>query len=354
MTATTETRVLRMLDVHGTPSQRGRQQGEALRDVIAETIGRWSAAIERRHGVAAVDYFAELIATTTFVPTIEQYTPGLLDEVRGLADGANLPFETVFAYNLLDEEWEFSESRRAKKPGCTAACLTGIGVTPVVAQTMDIPTVHDGSQVAIRHKRDDGPDLAIFTGAGMIALNGANEHGIGVVVNNLSMLPHSFSGLPVMFMIRGALEQTSLADAARFVSDTPHAIGQHYLIGGPDGVVALEGAANGVARVETSGSRYVHANHPLANDAVQGDPAEIYANSDTFDRHNRAAQLIETASDQAGIEQTLMDEVVSIAPAVKSVYMTFGATSITCSAPPVVRVTAGPPHLAAWTDVPFV
>lgn len=94
-----------------------------------------------------------------------------------------------------------------------------------------------------------------MTGAGMIALNGANSAGIGVVVNNLSMLPSSRSGLPVMFIIRGILQQSTLAEAVAFAERVPHAIGQHYAIGSPDGIAGLEGAANGVMSTDVSSGR---------------------------------------------------------------------------------------------------
>jgi hypothetical protein len=353
MTATIGTRTLPVIEVAGSPVARGRVHGEALRDVIHETIGRWQAALAARHAIAADAYLAEFLANTHYLPAIERYTPALLDEVRGIAEGAELSFETALAYNLMDEEWAYGEARRARQPGCTVACLMPAAGAPVVAQTMDIPSLYDGSQVAIRHRRDDGPDLVIFTGAGMLALNGANAPGIGVVVNNLSMLPASDRGLPVMFMIRGVLERTTLAEAAAFVAQTPHAIGQHYAIGGPDGIVGLEGAANGVKRSDAGTERYVHANHPLANLEVVGDPSRQYRASTTFERHARASELIAEASDQAGIESLLEDTAAPISRAPKAGFMTFGGTSIACSVPPVVHITAGPPHEAPWTNVAF-
>jgi isopenicillin-N N-acyltransferase-like protein len=353
MAIAAEPGTLPVIACSGTPRERGRAHGEQLRGPIVAVLDRWRSSLAERHGTEVDRYITEFVANTRFLPTIELHTLGLLDEVRGIAEGAGQPFETMLAYNLMDEEWQYAEPRAAEQPGCTVACLVSDSSTPVIAQTMDIPSFYDGSQAAIHHKPDDAPEMLIFTGAGMLGLNGANAAGIGVVVNNLSMLPSSRAGLPVMFILRGLLEWTTLGDAVAFVENVPHAVGQHYAIGSPDGIAALEGAANGVVRVETSGRRYVHANHPVADEAVAGDQTEFYARSTTFDRYNRAAELIEYATDAAGIEAALSDVTVPISRLPKGGFMTFGATSITCSAPPVVRVAPGPPHDRTWTTIGF-
>jgi isopenicillin-N N-acyltransferase-like protein len=353
MSIAAEPRTLPILVCHGSSRERGRAQGEQFRETIAETVGRWRDVLTQRHGIDAGDYIAEFLASTSFVPAIERYTPGPLDEVRGIAEGAGQPFETMFAYNLMDEEWTYGKQRRGEAPGCTVACYAAEGAAPVIAQTMDIPPVHDGSQVAVHHKPDDGMELIVFTGAGMLNLNGANAAGVGVVVNNLDMLPSSRSGLPVMFVIRGILDCATLTEAAGFVEAVPHAIGQHYAIGSPEGVVGIEGAADTTARVSTGGPRYVHTNHPLAHDAAVADPERVYRGSTTFVRQQRAEALIAGVEDRTGIEELLSDEAAPISRVPRGGSMTFGATVIECSAPPVIRVAPGPPHQTPWIDVGF-
>ena len=83
--------------------------------------------------------------------------------------------------------------------------------------------------------------------AGMIGLTGCNDDGLAVVVNNLDMLPASPTGLPVAFVLRGILERRTLAAAVDFVSQVPHATGQHYGIAAPEGLASVEGWATGVA-----------------------------------------------------------------------------------------------------------
>jgi len=337
--------IARIVECHGSPAAMGEMHGEATRDLIAETLDAWRTLISGR-APAEFDPIARLLAETNFLPAIDRHAPDLLEEVRGIARGANQPFETMLVYNLMDEEWSFRTGRLG--PGCTAIAVEGVGI----AQTMDIPSVHDGSQVALRLRPDHGSEQIVFTGVGMLGLNGANRDGVGVVVNNLAQLPASSTGLPVMFMLRSILGQKSAAEAGAFVKSVPHAIGQHYLIGDPDQIISLEAAANGVYEVPVA-ERYVHANHPLANPASRSEAADMERRSNTHARSNAAKSLVREGSDQRDIECALEDRTAPISCAKRDGSMTFGGTSIELTSEPRVRIAFGPPHEAPWTDIPW-
>ena len=57
-------------------------------------------AVSRSHTPEWVERF---IADTNFQPAIEKWVPGMLDEVRGIAEGAELPFEEIYVFQLADE-----------------------------------------------------------------------------------------------------------------------------------------------------------------------------------------------------------------------------------------------------------
>lgn len=353
MGTTTARTVLRVVDALGTPRNLGRAHGEALRDEIDAGIGRWLDRIEQRHGDDPDAYVARFLAETDYLPATRCWTPALLDEVEGIAEGSGQRFARVLAFNLLDEEWEYDKRRAAQAPGCTVACLRdGGGGAPVLAQTMDIPALHDGTQAALRLRPDDAPAVIAFTYAGMIGLNGCNADGVGAVVNNLEVLPSSPSGLPVAFVLRGILARRTLADASAFVSSVPHATGQHYAVGGPDGIRAIEGWGNGVAEVPADGERYLHANHPLAADDLRGDPERAYAGSRTRERYAHVVANAPAAKGRDGVQALLADTTTPVSMANRGAgYMTFGAIAMELSVPPAVRIAPGPPHEAEWQDV---
>jgi isopenicillin-N N-acyltransferase like protein len=154
----------------------------------------------------------------------------------------------------------------------------------------------------------------------------------------------------VAFVTRGILKHESADAAGRWTESVPHAVGQHYLIGDPTELISIEGAANGTFRIPVS-DRYVHTNHALANRETRPETAEIERASNTRARFDRATHLAADASDQDDLQRILEDREAPISCARTAGFMTFGGISIGLSVPPTVRVTAGPPHEAPWTEI---
>ena len=133
---------------------------------------------------------------------------------------------------------------------------------------MDLPDYLDGFQI-IMHIVDHitGVESLVFSVAGLVALNGLNNYGIGVVCNNLGQLNHSKDGLPVAFVHRGVLERCSITEAKAYLQGITHASGQNYLLGCPGQIIDLECSANQVSEYIQPGRLYsvCHTNHPFTS-----------------------------------------------------------------------------------------
>ena len=336
----------------GSPAERGEQHGEALRGLIAEGLGRWAESIASIHGLAPDTHITGFVEGTDFLPAIRRCTPGLLDELAGIARGSAQPWQWIYAHNLLDEEWTWASARKAgTAPGCTVAGFAPEGDTTLLAQTMDIPNIHDGTQAVLRSEPDDGPAALIFTRAGMIGLTGCNENGLAVVVNNLDMLPASPTGLPVAFAIRGILQRRSLAAAVDFISQVAHATGQHYGIAAPEGLASVEAWATGVVVDAESGTRLLHTNHPLYTTETVGDLESRYQRSRTRQRLDYLEREAGPSRDVLGLQELLSDCTVPVSLGADRPSMTFGAVVYECTVPARMWVTPGPPHMHAYRQV---
>ena len=150
---------------------------------------------------------------------------------------------------------------------------------------MDIEAWNEGFQVLLRLE-DAGahPGALVFTVAGSLGLMGVNRSGIAVCVNALLQLSHRRDGLPVACVVRGLLACPTHGEAVDFLRRLPHASGQHYIVGGPDKLSALECSANAVRELDTT-DRILHTNHPFENDdfvapgAAANAPGSASANS---------------------------------------------------------------------------
>ncbi len=161
---------------------------------------------------------------------------------------------------------------------------------------MDLPSVHDGTQVVVIHEEQGAPTQAVFTAAGMIGLMGVNSAGVGVCVNNLDVLPAARSGVPVTFIERKILDTFSVEEAGYALHAMPHTIGQHYLIGDPTGLVSYEADAARVIGGSDELRVVAHANHPIYDPPAKPELEAVYAASNTRNRMSCMAALTEGAT----------------------------------------------------------
>ena len=260
---------LRIVELAGTPYQMGVTHGRALRTEIRELVGLWKRDLEKTYQVTAEVFIREFLKKTDFKPAMERWTPGLLDEVRGIADGADVDFDTMYAYQLIDEVWAIGPDVELSK--CTTvAAVKRNGRPAFVSQTLDIPAFYHGYQTVlrIRDERDEGLETLVFTIPGVVAANGLNSRSVGVCVNAVTQLAYSPKGLPVDFVIRGILRQKTYEQAVKFLEDVRPAAPQTYVLGGPREAAVFERSAGKMSRfVPFEGAEFsYHTNHPLIND----------------------------------------------------------------------------------------
>jgi predicted choloylglycine hydrolase len=351
---------LRVIELAGSPRELGLAHGEELRSTIGDGLRKWFAEIETRRRITGEAYVASFLAATDFIPSIETFTPALLEEVRGIAEGARQSFDTIFAYQLMDEEWWYrmslARSRHAVIEACSAIGVMRHDRTSLVAQNMDLPSVYDGTQVLFRLKPADAPEALVFGPAGMIGTTGLNRNGVAACCNSLPQLRHSADGLPVAFVFRGVQARETFDDAVAFLETIPHATGQNYLVGAPGAVKNLECSAGQVREVALAGAQVMHTNHPLANDDIDVDAARKERGSTTIERLERLRAELAGLGGRVTVEdakRTLSDRDVPVCVPRGSDWMTLGSLVMELSAVPVLHIAPGPPADTPYTRVGF-
>ena len=256
---------LHTIHLSGSPRSRGQQYGEGLRAAIIARDAAWKEQIAQHSGLTPGIFIERHLQSTDYLSAVRRWTPDLVEEIEGLAEGSGLDFAHVFAAQLMDEEWLFWGT--LEKPHHCSALASARPGFALAAQNMDLPCWMNGSQTLLRITGESGLESLVLTVAGMIGLCGMNSAGLGVVVNTLSELPSASDGLPVAFVSRALLQRASLAEARDFLLAVPHAAGQNYVLAGRDSVEDYECSAAGKARFSppaAQGSAVWHTNHPLA------------------------------------------------------------------------------------------
>jgi len=264
---------LRVIRLSGTALNRGRIHGEELRAEIHALNEAWVDAIGRAYGVPGETYLNAFLNYQAFEPAIIKRCPQLLDEMKGIAEGASLPFERILLLQLSDEEWVFGRMLWPKNAAaqfrskCTAFGLHDAEQRKTYAgQNMDIPPFHEGRQVILHILHEDSDlEAFIFASAGGLGFMGLNNAPLGVCCNTLMELSACNDGLPVAFVLRTLLERTSQDEAEAVLRSIRHASGQNYLIATREGVGTFECSASDIAKVVNRGEKHwiCHTNHAL-------------------------------------------------------------------------------------------
>jgi len=339
----------------------GKIHGTALKPEITELIERWKADLVKNYKVPTEDFIRKFLIHTDFRPSIERWTPGLLDEVRGIADGAGVDFDTMFAFQLIDESWVMSKDLGLDK--CTSiAAGTRRGAPAFTSQTVDVPAIYHGFPTVLRI-RDKGENLEtlVFTIPGVVAVNGLNSRSVGVCVNAVTQLAYSQKGLPVAFAIRGILRQKTYTHAVKFLQDIPPAAPQNYALGGPREAASFERSAGLMVRfLPFEGAEFTyHTNHSLINDDF---------NPDFLAGLKRDGMSLETFKTVCPrfkfLEGTLTDNSTPIDLALlKTIYanrvsginnaMTYGCTIMILGEKPELHISPGRPDVEPFQVLGF-
>ncbi|MCJ7625936.1 MAG: hypothetical protein MUO76_20780 [Anaerolineaceae bacterium] len=88
------------IELSGSPRQRGQKHGEELKPLIYEGLENWKYflyTVKQKDPDKIIDQFVE---NTNFLSAIKKWTPHLLEEVEGIADGCGTRFNDIYAFQL--------------------------------------------------------------------------------------------------------------------------------------------------------------------------------------------------------------------------------------------------------------
>jgi isopenicillin-N N-acyltransferase-like protein len=278
-----------LIDLAGAPRERGRVHGRAAADRLRRGARMYADALL----ASGVEWDEVVRRAEAMVPAIEQFDPTYVEEMRGIAEGANQPFAAVMLMNARTEMVAAARRQQATKDfpdGCTAAlALPQASADGVLLQGQNWDWRADCAEtgVVLRIRRDDGPDVLTFTEAGGLARSGLNSAGMALTANALDC-DRDYQrgpGVPLPFIRRKVLESAHLAEAVHVIVATPKLGSNHMAVSHCDGeAFGFECAPDETFWLAPENGLYVHANHWIAPSArakikdtgLAGTPCSIY------------------------------------------------------------------------------
>jgi len=264
----------RLLEIWGSPRERGVRYGEGA---AAEIKRGTSHYIEQMKGLGLSESaLGELVEA--YLPIIADFDADHVEEMRGIAEGADLPLSHIVLMNARTELLKL-----AREPVLRAGLLAeraSEGCTTIIVQperTPDNVLIHAHNWdwkvscadacIILRIRGENGPDMLTFTEAGGLARFGFNGAGLAITGNYLECeRDYRQLGVPLALIRRKVLQQDnpSLAFGAAYA--TPKSASNNLAIShAPTGIVHdLECAPDETFVVEPQGGLLVHSNHWLS------------------------------------------------------------------------------------------
>ncbi len=195
----------------GTHREMGVDFGRATRELLREFLAE-SAQFYRRHTTHDVTY-ARRCAMRNFFPATQRRFPAYLEETRGIAEGAGIPFEDIF-FLTADEELAVLWER--KKPEKCSSAVVRARQGFLLAHNEDYPPRYLGRLVIVEAEPDDAPAFLaltypyILTGPGC----GLTAAGLAFTANSLNF-PTRRVGIPSNFVLRDLYSARRILDAQK-------------------------------------------------------------------------------------------------------------------------------------------
>ncbi|RWO24221.1 MAG: acyl-CoA--6-aminopenicillanic acid acyltransferase [Mesorhizobium sp.] len=255
-----------VVEIEGAPKARGMAYGEQARGRIGASVALYAGQLDR-FGFGRDDFarFSEI-----FLPRLRQWAPDLVEEMEGIASGANLDLSSIVLVNARTEILQLARREKGisddEPDGCTGAVILPEATRNgrlIHGQNWDWKAECAETSVVLRIRRTDGPDLLTFTEAGGLARSGFNAAGIGITANYLeSDRDYREIGIPLPFIRRRALEAQHFADAIKVVATTPKSGSNNMILSTAEGfAVDFECAPDEAFAIYPDDDMIVHANH---------------------------------------------------------------------------------------------
>ncbi len=256
-----------LLEVSGSAYQMGYRHGAGAGDLVRRTL-TW---IEKQSGTPRAVLARRALA---YLPALQALSPAYVEEVRGLAEGARLPFEEAWLIQCRSEACSAGQMAPPDgwpqvAEGCSAFACTGMATAdgrPLAGQNQDLEPEYADIMILLRVTPDDGrPRTLMVTFAGQLGYAGMNEWGLALFHSALyGARPQA--GLPRQSVKRLLLEKSTVAACHEALAHWPNASAGNYVLCDHAGAVAaVEFRPGGIARCEEAPAGLVcHTNHYLA------------------------------------------------------------------------------------------
>lgn len=277
-----------VIEARGSGREIGRQVGEAARDSVARGLAHYT---ERWPALAGFSMAEAIERARAYLAPAEAYVPRALEQVRGLAEGANVDFDALFALNCSEEftcaaDWVWPA---AQAGGPQAGGAPRGRVRPAPEHCTSIAFVAGGRVVA-GHNEDwypedaeesflrkvttaDGTTYLSVGPAYALPITGLSSRGFSSAANTVYNRDERV-GVPNNLLLTSVLGARDLESARELITRAPRARGSNHLLCDARGRIwDIETTAERWAFID-GGGRFAHTNHYVSPELSRDDATQ--------------------------------------------------------------------------------
>ncbi|MET3288788.1 UNVERIFIED_CONTAM: putative choloylglycine hydrolase [Brevibacillus sp. OAP136] len=292
-----EMNTIPFIRVSGPAIERGRQLGELAKEQISQNITMYRQYFQE---VYRVDWDEARAYATTYVPWIEQYDMEIMDEIRGMSEGANLDLLDFVVLNARSEIIINIGKAHSVLDGCTCLAATPIVTQEqemLIGQNWDWNHLISPGMIVVEIDQSPKPTILMVTEAGIVGKIGMNSEGLGLCMNFLGMDEVSEGGVPIHVVLRGILNSNTLPKAIGQITKLPRGTSANYMNAHKEGEsVDVEATHNDYDVIYPLDGCTTHTNHFIAPRMLNIEDTKRNGIPDTHLRQGVATRLLTTQS----------------------------------------------------------
>jgi isopenicillin-N N-acyltransferase like protein len=279
-----------IVHIKGSHREMGRQYGEAFREQVRHSIENARALIAGTYSVLELTWDGAQIQASKYIPFTRERYPQYVDEMLGLAEGANVTFDDIAVLTGL--EAVTMDALHLTK--CTSFAVNGDRTADghvLVAHNEDWLPEDEPDVVIVHATPNDEPPFLAMSYGGLLPNIGFNAAGICQCCD--SVYPNdSRIGIPRVINSRAVLGSRNPAEAIRHMLIPQRAAGYNHLLAHESGeLYNVEVSSRRFAILYAHDDYIVHTNHYLDRtmQAIEYEPDELIH---TRVRYFRALRLL--------------------------------------------------------------
>lgn len=283
-----------LIEVKGNHKEIGQQIGEACRPQIQHSIENAKKLVDTAYDEIQLTWDNAQMQSRKYIPFAEERYPQYVEEMLGIAEGANVEFDHIAVVNVM--EAVTSDALHLTK--CTSMAVNQqltLNGTVLVAHNEDWVPEDEPDVFLIHAKPNDEPPFLAMTYGALLPNIGFNAYGIAQCCD--SVYPEdSRIGIPRVIVSRAVLAAKTPDEALRNTLVSHRAAGYNHLIAHESGeLYNVEVSAREFALLYGEDGFLAHTNFYLDSlmHTIEDEPDELIS---ARIRYYRALRLLKMKS----------------------------------------------------------